>query len=124
MGYGWLKTVVENKEILFIPFTNFGPYVEAQVFLCNDLTKNKLDIGESLVSIGFAETKTYSQNQSQYVQSYLNQLKKKERVAKIFDKGQWSLIPEQYGWLKRRFIGVMVKLVPLNMKVPVIVRNV
>lgn len=107
----------------FIPFTNKGPNVEAQVFLIEDPLKKPFDVGKTLTSIGFAQTTTVPKK-DQYVQKYFKQLKSNESTAKFFHKGQWSYIPDKFSWIKRGCEGILFTLMPHKMRVPILVRSI
>lgn len=124
LGYGWLETVVKNKEVNFIPFTNHGSNVEAQVFLIDHPLKKPIDVGKALTSIGFAQTTVVPPKTDQYAKKYFKQLKSQESTAKFFHKGQWSYLPEKFSWVRKGCEGILYTLIPHSMKVPVLVRNV
>jgi hypothetical protein len=124
LGYGWLEAVVKDKEVTFIPFSNYGSNVEAQVFLIEDPLKKPMDVGKALTSIGFAQTTNIPQKKDQYAQKYFKQLQSNESTAKFFHKGQWSNLPENFSWIRKGCEGLLFTLMPHYMRVPLLVRKV
>lgn len=89
---------VSGKEIKFIPLSNAASdSLGCKVFLVEN--KKELDIGKTLVSMGFARISPPDKGtdkSDKNVESYLKQLKTKEFRAKLFRKGQWRQIPENW----------------------------
>ncbi|KAG5667425.1 hypothetical protein PVAND_015405 [Polypedilum vanderplanki] len=124
LGYGWLETIVKDKEINFIPFSNKGKNVEAQVFLIEQDQPRPIDVGKALTSIGFAKTAEPSSKADSYVKRYLRQLKYLESSAKFHHNGQWANLPEHFRWLRKKYESLWFNLLPDDKKVPALVRTI
>lgn len=127
----WLETIAagSNKEIRFVPFTNTSSkYVDAQVFLLdNKLNDMTVDLGQSLIKIGFASTTTIPptidlKNDS-YVKRYYQELRAREQIAKFFRRGRWSNIPDQPLDIRRKLETLLWSVKIQERKVPALVRS-
>lgn len=59
LGLNWLQAIVAGREIKFVPVVKHEDFVHCEVLLIQDTKQNKpelLNVGESLVKIGFAQT--------------------------------------------------------------------
>ncbi|CAG9765282.1 unnamed protein product [Ceutorhynchus assimilis] len=85
LGMNWIQSVVVNREIKFVPVSKDADFLQCQVILVQK-NKNKrdelLNVGESLVKIGFAQlAPTHSLAQDPALLSYFKKLQAAESVA-------------------------------------------
>ncbi|CAH2007258.1 unnamed protein product [Acanthoscelides obtectus] len=130
LGLSWLQTVVAGKEIKFIPIVKERDFVQCQVFLEKQTKEKKphvLNVGESLLKIGFAvtehPTKPLSEDPS-YL-TYYHRLQSAENYAlrqkmglRYYIAPTRELIFKLYSWLNiliDRLIKQITKTLP---KVP------
>ncbi|KAG5667428.1 hypothetical protein PVAND_015408 [Polypedilum vanderplanki] len=101
LGYGWLETIVKDKEINFIPFSNKGKNVEAQVFLIEQDQPRLIDVGKAIDIDWFCKNSRASSKTDSYVKRYLRQLKYLESSAKFHHNGQWANLPEHFSMAEK-----------------------
>lgn len=123
-GLTWLEAISsKNKEIKFVPFTNTSDkYVDAQVFLIGP----NVDLGKTLLSIGFAKTTaippTINLKADSYARSYYKDLETKEKIAKFFRRGCWSQESDLLQ-LRRKIESLLFAIKTEERKVPALVRS-
>lgn len=112
----------------FIPFTNTSDkFVDAQVFLLEDKDKAPVDLGKSLIKIGFASTSAIPPSidlkKDSYAKRYYNDLRGREEIAKFFRRGRWSTIPDEPFQMRRKIESLIFAVKTQERKVPALVRS-
>ncbi|XP_052889413.1 uncharacterized protein LOC128297760 [Anopheles moucheti] len=97
-GYSWLQSVVDGKKVSFIPMKqSFSEkHAECRVYLTE--SKKHIDIGEALLSLGFAKlsvtvpkpTRNRKDVHAVALYQYYRTLAKAERYAKDRRNGLWQ----------------------------------
>ncbi|XP_053674058.1 uncharacterized protein LOC128724354 [Anopheles nili] len=105
-GYSWLQSIVAGKEICFVPMVANAhhDHAECRVFLTG--SKSNIDIGEALLSLGFAKLtiavpkpiRNRTDAHGAQLYHYYRLLAKAERYAKDRRNGLWqsSLPPRMW----------------------------
>lgn len=143
-GYSWLQSVVVDRQITFLPVAAGGEsgqqdHAECRVFFY-DRSKDgksvrKVDVGEALLSLGFArmsvpvpvKTKVVSKDPfERAVEGYLRALARSEKEAKDRRVGLWqqSLPPKLWPaklW-QSTWDSLLLKISPPSRRLPELVR--
>lgn len=97
-GYSWLQSVVTGKEICFIPMKEPSSAAQIECRVCINDSKKQIDVGEALLSLGFAKLSVpvpkSVQNRKDVhavaLYQYYRTLAKAERYAKDRRNGLWQ----------------------------------
>ncbi|CAL7949999.1 unnamed protein product [Xylocopa violacea] len=92
-GISWLQTIVNGKEISFIPLTKEQDYVNCIVSMQQD--KEHIQIGEELTKLGFAEVKEDPLKimmNDQHVLNYQKCLIRAQKWAQRKRNGHWHFV--------------------------------
>lgn len=111
----------------FIPLTNTSDkFVDAQVFLLDE-ENAPVDLGKSLLKIGFASTSAIPPSidlkKDSFAKSYYNDLRGREEIAKFFRRGRWSSIPDEPFQMRRKIESLIFAVKTQERKVPALVRS-
>lgn len=141
-GYSWLQSVVVDRQITFVPVGGESgqEHAECRVFFYDrskdGKTVRRVDVGEALLSLGFARmsvpvpvkaTKVVSKDPfERAVQGYLRALAKSESEAKDRRVGLWqqSLPPKVWPaklW-QSTLNALLLKVSPASRRLPELVR--
>uniref|UniRef100_A0A182RE04 TNase-like domain-containing protein n=1 Tax=Anopheles funestus TaxID=62324 RepID=A0A182RE04_ANOFN len=97
-GYSWLQSVVDGKEVSFIPMKQSSSQVHAECRVYLKESTKHIDIGEALLSLGFAKlsvtvpkpTRNRKDVHAVALYQYYRTLDKAERYAKDRRNGLWQ----------------------------------
>lgn len=97
-GQSWLQTCCTDHRVEFLPLVKKDEFVECLVFLRGDPTHRELDVGEALLSLGFARTNDLPLKVSndKQLEQYYKLLHSVEKRAQKNREGEWSFrLPAQ-----------------------------
>lgn len=116
--------MVSGKEVRFIPMNNNSNVCYAQVFLKQQENKKDLDIGKTLLGLGFAETTPLQEIDFKIDKTTYKNLLSHEERAKKLRLGLWNKkIRENLTWkLSSTVEKIIFKIKPPERKIPALVR--
>ncbi|XP_078034941.1 protein C3orf33 homolog [Augochlora pura] len=119
-GINWLQTVINEKDISFIPLFSTKEYLNCIVTTVLQQNQEQIKIGEELVKLGFAlveQDSLKSMTECKKVSSYKKRLIKLQRWAKHKRNGYWffaeqpTLLWKMQQYLEEKIGGTLPKFI-------------